>query len=432
MTYQSPASLAIAQVSVADPGLRFPLLPPLLTGVPENDGVDGVGNDNGGSTPQPLELDFDYDAVDTAMFRAGAQGRGLDRWSQLMPPLVASTNLGEGGTALVDAPRLASWAGTDRPVYVKDEGRNPTWSHKDRLNRCTVSAACLVGAPGVVVASSGNHGASAAAFAAAAGLPCIVLASATAPLAMRRFVGAYNAAALAVPANRRWALLAEIAATTGYHPVSNMTLAAHTGHPFAPEGYKSVAFEIFEDLRGEVPVAVFVPTGYGELLYGVWKGFLELKQLGLTASLPKMVCCEPAALAPHHRAVAGGHDVVTVDRPDGDTRALSIASPVGGLRGRKAVIDSCGQALALSDAEIADAAGALSSSGLWVEFSAAAGLAGLRRLAAAGPLPDGPVVCISTSSGFKDLTVDGPDLPESDGSLAGARTVIRDRYGLRL
>ncbi|MDN2567121.1 pyridoxal-phosphate dependent enzyme [Aquibium sp. A9E412] len=384
------------------------------------------------SLPWPLELAFDYGRVEPSLFaqRAAGPSCGLAAWAPLMPPLTRETNLGEGETPLFEVPALAAWAGIDGPLFLKDEGRNPTWSHKDRLNRCTASAAQLAGAPGVIVASSGNHGASASAYAAAAGLPCIVLASATAPLAMQRFVAAYGGAALAVPADRRWELMARLCDRTGFHPVSNLTPEAHTGHPFAIEGYKSIAYELFRDLGGVAPGCVFVPTGYGELLYGVWKGFEELRALGRIPGVPRLFSCESRIYGPLHRAMRDGRPVAAVGTPDDTTRALSIASPVGGLRGRRAIEESGGAALAMSDAEIEAARARLARAGQWVEFSAAAGLAGLRQQAARAPLPEGPAVCLVTASGMKDVDGKGEALPSTDGSFDHASRVLREHYDL--
>ncbi|WP_237534425.1 pyridoxal-phosphate dependent enzyme, partial [Streptomyces sp. SID3343] len=129
-------------------------------------------------TDYPVEVDYAYADVPPDLFERRTPRGGLERWAPLLPPLHAP-GLGEGNTPLVDL-----GAG----VFVKDESRNPTWSHKDRINRCTVSAAAAIGAPGVVVSSSGNHGASAAAFAARAGLPCVVFASAGGPPAVDSFL----------------------------------------------------------------------------------------------------------------------------------------------------------------------------------------------------------------------------------------------------
>ncbi|MFF3074117.1 pyridoxal-phosphate dependent enzyme [Kitasatospora sp. NPDC057904] len=379
-----PASLATGQRSLGDPAVGYPLLPPLTEGCPET------------STPEvsyPAEVDYAYDKVDVeALFGPSARyggpaGRaGLDRWAPLLPPLLAP-GLGEGGTPLVEL---------EPGVYVKDESRNPTWSHKDRLNRCTTSAAVAAGAPGIVVASSGNHGASAAAYAARAGLPCVVFTGPSLPPAVDSFLNAYGAVVLPVPWEARWPLMRRVVERLGLHPVSNLT-TTHTGHAYGPEGYKTIAYEIHRDLG--VPGAVFVPTGYAELLYGVWKGFVELERLGVTDRVPRIFACEPAAAAPLAQAVREGLPVAHADRRPTD--AYSIVSTVSGYRGVLAVRGSGGRALALEDARLAAAQRELARAGLWTELSSAAGLAGLR---AVGDV-EGPVVCVSTSSGFKDLGV---------------------------
>ncbi|MFD1544649.1 threonine synthase [Nonomuraea guangzhouensis] len=370
-------SLATGQRSLGDPSITYPLWPPLTRGCPKTSTA---------SLAYPVEVDYDYARVSASLFEQ-EPGPDLARWSPLLPPLHAPT-LGEGGTPLIPL----------EGVYVKDESRNPTWSHKDRLNRITVSAALGAGAPGVVVASSGNHGASAAAYAARAGLPAIVLASADAPPAVHSFVRAYGAKVLAVPVEARWPLMREIVDRLGYHPVSNLTVT-HTGHPFGPEGYKTIAYELFLQLGG-VPAAVFAPTGYAELLYGVWKGFTELRRLGLAGTTPRMFSCEAIAGGPIARAVDTGAPAAIV--PLQHTEAYSIGCSVGGHRGVRAVRDSGGEALLVTDDEMRAAQRTLAAQGLWQEVSGAAGLAAYRKL---GRDFDGPVVCIATSSGFKGMGV---------------------------
>lgn len=394
------ASLAVGQLSLGDPGVSLPLWPPATAGWRA-----------AGGEAAPVEVDYDYRAVPAGF----ARDPGL--WPALLPPLLAP-GLGEGGTPLIE---IADG------VFVKDESQNPTWSHKDRLNRCTVSAALGVRAEGVVVASSGNHGASAAAYAARAGMRCVVLVSAGAPAAVGTFVGAYGAVVLAVPATLRWPLLARIADEFGLHPVSNRTTApdGHTGHPFGPEGYKPIAYEIFAELG--VPAAVFVPTGYGELLFGIWKGFDELRRLGAAAGVPPLFSCEPAAGGPLARAVAAG--VASVRVEVGPTDAYAIACPVGGYRGVVALRRSGGRPLLVDDAELAAAQRELASAGLWQELSGAAGLAGLRQMS--GERFGGPVVCVATSSGFKDRPARAHrPLPEADPDWGAVRRRLLDA-GLR-
>ncbi|WP_327350933.1 threonine synthase [Streptomyces sp. NBC_01304] len=405
----SPAasvSLARAQRSLGDPEQLYPLWPPLTRGCPRT------------STRQmsyPVDVDYDYARVPDG-FLVGATGadtgRGLDRWAPLLPPLLVPT-LGEGGTPLIDI---------GDGVLVKDESRNPTWSHKDRLNRCTVSAAVGVDAPGIVVASSGNHGASAAAYAARAGLRCVVLASAELPPAVGSFLTAYGAVVLPVPAEERWPLTERIVDHFGFHPVSNLTpfhpvsnlTPFHTGSAFGPEGYKTVAYEIAAEVG--VPGAVFVPTGYGELLFGIGKGFAELHRLGLIDRVPPLYSCEPAEGGPLAAAVRLGVPATRV--AVGRTDAYGIDCPVNSYRGVLALERSGGRALLVDDAALRRAQAELAGQGLWLELSAAAGLAGLRSLAEE---VSGPVVCVATSSGFKDVGVGEHALHPVDPSWEAVR-----------
>ncbi|MFI5803553.1 pyridoxal-phosphate dependent enzyme [Streptomyces sp. NPDC051561] len=374
----SSPSLALAQRSLGDAEVTYPLWPPLTRGCPRT------------STAQvsyPVEVAYDYARVPADFLDGGGRKgvRGLDRWAPLLPPLLAP-GLGEGATPLVEI---------EGGVFLKDESRNPTWSHKDRLNRVTVSAALGAGAPGVVVASSGNHGASAAAYAARAGLRCVVLGSAGMPPAVASFLDAYGAVVLPVPSDERWPLTERIVEEFGFHPVSNLT-PFHTGSAFGPEGYKTVAYEIVADIGA--PGAVFVPTGYGELLFGIGKGFGELYDLGLINRIPALYSCEPATGGPLASAVRQGVPVTRVEV--GATDAYGINCPVNSFRGVVAIERSGGRALVLDDGQLRAAQAELAGQGMWVELSAAAGLAGLRELA--GEV-EGPVVCVSTSSGFKDV-----------------------------
>lgn len=227
---EGPESLATAQQSLKDSTITYPLWPPLTEGCPETS-TEAV--------QYPLEVTYDYDAVDAALFE-GPLEPGLERWAPLSGP-----GLGEGNTPLVEAPELADWAGVDGPVYIKDESRNPTWSQKDRLNRLTVSAAVETDAAGVVASSSGNHGAAAAAYAARAGLPSVVLTNPETPGPMQGFLRSYGAAVVAVEG---WDVRAEavdrLADDHGFHAMTSRT-STHTGHPFGPEGYKTIAYEVY-------------------------------------------------------------------------------------------------------------------------------------------------------------------------------------------
>ncbi|GHG22006.1 threonine synthase [Streptomyces zaomyceticus] len=371
-------SLALVQRSLADPSVRHPLLPPLTGGCPVTS-TDELA--------YPLDIDYAYDEVPTDLFTRPA-AHGLERWALLLPPL-AAPGLGEGNTPLVELPD---------GVWIKDESRNPTWSHKDRLNRVAVSAAVASGARGIVVSSSGNHGAAAAAYAARAGLPCAVFTSPDAPPAVATHLRAYGATVLTAPYASVRPLMRRIVDELGFQNVSSVTDNGHTGHPFGPEGYKTLAYEIAVEL-GRAPAAVHLPTGYGELLFGVAKGFQELVRLGVTASVPRMYATEPAAAGALTEALRTGRPVARV--PVGPTAAYAIDCETNGYRGVLAVRDTGGEARTVTDDQMAQARAELAAQGLWCETSSAAGLAGLRSH---GPREsEGPVVCVVTSSGYKDI-----------------------------
>lgn len=391
VTDPAPAgpSLATAQVSLKDRSRTYPLSPVLTRGCPETSDE---------STQYPLAVDYDYDRVDPALFE-GSPGPGLERWAPLLPPLDAP-GLGAGATPVVSLPAVAEWAGIDGEVYLKDESRNPTWSQKDRLARVEVSAAVREGAPGVVASSSGNHGAAVAAHAARAGLDAVVLTSPETAGAVQEFIGSYGAAVVGVPDyDLRRRAVDRIADEHGYHPTTTRT-ADHTGHPFGPEGYKTIAYELYQQVG--VPGTVLVPTAHAELLYGVWKGFRELSELGIADRTPAMVACEPGARAPLAQALDSGEEVAEVD--PADTGAYSIRATRSTYRGRLAIEESDGFASPFPDAVMDEAQSRLARTGIWQESSGAAGVAGLRSAVESGrgDEVDGPVVCLGTSSGFKD------------------------------
>ncbi len=402
-------SLATHQHVMGDPGTRFPLDPPLTRGDP------------GAETPadqRPLEVGYDYDAVDPALFDGPVEA-GLQRWAPLLPPL-AGDSLGAGATPTTRVLDLAEWAGVDAPVYVKHESRNPTWSHKDRLNRVTTSAALRADARGVVAASTGNHGASAAAHAARAGLPCVVFTVPGTYPAMESFVRSYGAAVLQPTNHDALTDLVAALADRGFHPVTSTT-ATHTGHPYGPEGYKTIAYEAHAQVG--TPDAVFVPTGLGELVYGVWKGFRELHRLGVADDTPRMVACEPGPQAALSAAVDRGEALVSVDA--GESAAHSIGGSESTHRGYRAVIDSDGAAVPVPEATIGAAQDRLARAGLWQEFSAAAGAGGLR---AADLDLDGPALVLGCSSGFKDGT--DWSAPRVEGSIEAVADTLAERYDL--
>ncbi|PSQ18866.1 threonine synthase [Halobacteriales archaeon QS_8_69_26] len=410
MTGDDGPSLATGQRSLGDPDVSYPLFPPETAGCPATS-TDEV--------QYPLEVDYDDGAVDPTLFE-GRPAPGLERWAPLLPPLSAS-GLGEGGTPLLAAPDVAEWLDLDVAVHLKDESQNPTWSQKDRLVRPIASAAVHEGARGLVVSSSGNHGASVAAYAARNGLDSVVLTSPKTPPAVQEWIASYGAAVVCVedPDERRRAV-DRLAAEYGFHPASTRT-PVHTGHPFGPEGYKTIAYEVHAELG--VPGTVAVPTCFAEILYGVWKGFRELDELGIADGTPQMVACEPAVRAPLAEAMSSGETVVGVD--PAPTEAYSIKATTSTYRGRVALEESDGIVAPFSEADLATANRRLARGGTWQEDSGAAGFAGLKALVDDGRADDveGPVVAVATASGFKDgRSRDGPRV---DSEWSAIREALR-------
>ncbi len=391
-------------------GTEYPLYPPIVAGCP------ACATDN---FKAPLELTYDY--PDSADWLPEQPLPGLTRYAPLLPPLVEWLSMGEGGTPLVTAP-TPELEGVE--TYVKDEARNPTWSHKDRLNFAISSTALNVEAAGIVAASSGNHGGSAAAYSARAGLPGVILCTPRPP-AVASFLQAYGQVVVAVPdVETRWTLMARLVEELGYHPASNQTIPP-TNHPFGSENYKTIAYELYLQLGRRAPEAVFVPVGFAELLFGTYKGFVELQKYGFIDQLPRMISCEPAAGAPLKRAVESGEPVVTVET--GPSDAYSIAVPINSYRGVVAVQGSDGAGLAIGEDEMHAAQRRLSRAGLWVEASAAVSFAGMLRAAELDLGQKGPLVCINTASGFKDAHVGENPVPEIDGSWDSLVKVLSER-----
>ncbi|QEL27064.1 pyridoxal-phosphate dependent enzyme (plasmid) [Bosea sp. F3-2] len=407
-------SRAIGQRSLGPDATLHPLYPVFTSGAP----LRSQQRWN-----YPLEVAFDYSGVDPSVFHQPPLA-GIARWAPLLPPLDPRLSFGEGGTPLIPISTAAT--ASEIPVFLKDESRNPTWSHKDRLNLCTVSAAVRSGAKGVVVASSGNHGVSTAAYAARANLPCVVLTPSEISKTFLAMLRAYGACPVPVETAHRWPLVQAICERAGYHPTSNLT-PFHTGHPFGPEGYKTIAYEIFLQFGRAVPAAVVVPTGYGEQLYGISKGFKELVTLGLCSNMPRMFSVEPATRGPLHRAVQTHEPMATVEA--GETRQYSIACTASGYRGVLALEASRGMALTVDDASVCAAQATLGRQGIWQEFSACAAFAALPQILTQNL--SGPIVLIGTSGGFKD-PIEAETLPVVGPGFEHVADYVRQKSGIDL
>ncbi len=309
-------------------------------------------------------------------------------------------SLGEGGTALVRVNVLES-AGSEAVTFVKNEGQNPTGSFKDRGMTVGVSRARSLGRRRVICASTGNTAASLAAYAARAGLECIVLVPAggvaQGKLAQARFQGAKvvplrgsfdDAMRVVVPAAK---------AVDAY--------VLNSINPYRIEGQKTAAFEIFEQLGGRVPDVVVCPVGNGGNLAAYGKGFQELMALGATDRCPRLIGVQADGAAPIADAILQDRQsIVPVVDPTTAASAIRIGNPANWSKTLRAIRESGGTAVKVPDSAILEAQRLLATrEGIFVEPASAASIAGAIALANRGTF-DGSktIVCIATGHGLKD------------------------------
>jgi threonine synthase len=358
---------------------------------------------------------------------------GMWRYSECLPiEASAGVTLGEGGTPLIECPDLGKAIGLSR-LTLKNESANPTWSFKDRLASVGVSWAKAVGRGGVVLSSSGNAGAAAAAYAARAGLPCLILTTRSFPAAMRGLMTSYGAMVVATESPRdRWTLNRAVAREWGWLPLSNMADPPVGSHPVASEGHKTIAFEIAQSLNWQVPDALIVPTAYGDALAGIHRGFRELRELGLCDREPRLVAAE--AYGSLRQALATGVESPVATDGAGSL-AYSAAAPRSTYQALAALRETGGHAVVVDNHEVLAAQRRLASSqGLFVEISSALTLAAAIKLAADGVLtPDDRVVLLITSGGLKDLGVgrEESEIPLVSPNLADLGPALDKHFGFR-
>ncbi len=300
--------------------------------------------------------------------------------------------LGEGDTPLVYSPALAQETGCD--VYLKLEGCNPTGSFKDRGMVVAVAKAAEAGAKTVICASTGNTSASAAAYAARAGLRSAVLIP-SGQIARGKLAQAhvYGARILAIDGNFDRAL--ELTRELGER--FNLAIV-NSINPYRLEGQKTAAFEIVDDL-GRVPDILALPVGNAGNITAYWKGFTEYAQVKpeLNGALPRMWGFQAEGAAPLVRGAPVPH-------PETIATAIKIGNPASWQGAIRARDESGGLIAAVSDDEIRAAYHLLGSrEGIFCEPASAASVAGLLKQKRAGNLAPGQtIVCVLTGSGLKD------------------------------
>ena len=306
--------------------------------------------------------------------------------------------LGEGGTPLLSTPRLAAKHGFSQ-FWVKDESTNPTGSFKARGLAAAITRAVRAGAKSFVVPTAGNAGVALAAYAARAGVPGRVYAPAGTPATILSQIRSYGGDLVLVEGHigHCGAAARAFAAETGAVDVSTLR------EPYRIEGKKTLGLELAEQLRWTLPDAIVYPTGGGTGLIGMWKAFGELARAGwFTRTPPRMYSVQATGCAPVVRAFEAGADAC-VEWPDPSTIAagLRVPRPLGGRLILRALRESGGAAVAVTDAQLAGAARELQSEGIDACPEGGAALAGALELKARGLIQGGErVVVFNTGAGW--------------------------------
>ncbi len=340
----------------------------------------------------------------------------VDRYRDFLPVAEGArvVSLGEGGTPLVHARHLGERLGLAN-LYLKIEGQNPTGSFKDRGMVVAVAKALEEGARSVICASTGNTSASAAAYAAAAGLECVVVLPAG-KIAVGKLLQAlvFGARVISVHGNFDAALrVVRALSEQDDHPIT----LVNSVNPFRLEGQKTAAFEVCDDL-GRAPDVLAIPVGNAGNISAYWRGFREYRDAGQVAVVPAMWGFQAAGAAP----LVAGHPV---DHPETVATAIRIGNPASWDLAVAARDESGGRIEAVTDEQILAAHRELARlEGVFCEPSSAASVAGVVAAARDGRLdPGATVVCVLTGNGLKDpttaeagLTV---DVVEAEPTVAG-------------
>lgn len=325
---------------------------------------------------------------------------GIWRWRGVLPVENDGPRspLDVGPTPLLRATRKRPVGALTR-LIVKDEGRNPTASFKDRATAIVVARALERGSKGILCASTGNAASSLAGLTAACGIPSIILVPKAAPRPKLAQLMIYGAKVVPVDGVYDDAFdLSMVAA-----PALGYDLRSTGVNPYCGEGKKTCALELAEQLDWELPEWVAVSVGDGCIIGGLAKGFADLKAMGFIARVPKLVGVQAAGSAALAEAAARGGEVKAVS---GKTVAdsISVSIPRDARKGLRAVSESGGRWVIVSDDEILEAMRLLARSlGVFAEPAGATSVAGLLRMQRDGLLDkDATCVAVSTGSGLKD------------------------------
>lgn len=344
----------------------------------------------------------------------------LWRYLPILPvadPQAGGTPLRMAGWTPVYAPtRLREKLGLSR-LWIKDEGRNPTASFKDRASAVVVARARQIDAQVTITASTGNAGAALAGMAAAVGHRAIILAPRSAPPAKIAQLLIFGARVFLVDGTYDDAFDLTIQASQEFG-----WYCRNTGYnPFTAEGKKTAALEIWEQLiasghatASSHPLAVFVSVGDGNIISGLHKGFKDLQTLGWLEEMPRLFGVQAEGSAAVARAFFSGSEAITPVSAHTLADSISVDLPRDGIRALRAARQTGGTYLLVSDTEILQAMAELGRVGIFAEPAGATAYAGLVKAVGEGLIgPEDVVVVINTGNGLKDVRAAMQAVPEA-------------------
>lgn len=348
-----------------------------------------------GSVLELASLDVD---IDKSIFECRRDT--LWKYKELIP--VNSdhiVSLDEGGTPFCKCDKIGEELGVD--LYVKVEGSNPTGSFKDRGMTVGVTKAVELGVDTVGCASTGNTSASLSAYAARAGLRCIVfLPSGKVALGKLAQAMFHGAEVISIDGNFDEALEAMTALA-----LDKYLYLLNSINPYRLEGQKTIGYEILQGLDWRSPDRIILPVGNAGNISAIWKGVNEFYDLGFVDSKPMMTGIQAEGACPITNAFKkNSKEVIPVDDPETIATAIRIGAPVSSIKAMNAIFDSNGYSETVSDEEILDAQKYLArKEGIGVEPASAASIAGLRKLREEGVIDKGErVACVVTGHLLKD------------------------------
>jgi threonine synthase len=371
-------------------------------------------------------LDIVYDYSKIHLTRKDLTGPlSVWKYKALLPISREPVSLKEGGTPLYRVDRIAKSVGlTD--VYVKHEGMNPTGSFKDRGMTVGVTKALELGMKTVACASTGNTSASLAVYGARAGVPAVVLLP-SGKVALGKLAQAlmHGAKVLSIRGNFDDALklVRDLCDREGFYLLNSV-------NPYRLEGQKTIAFEIADQLGWQAPDRLVLPVGNAGNITAIYKGFKELKNLGLIDSVPRMTGIQAEGASPIVTAIKNNAAAITPEKhPETVATAIRIGNPVNSIKALIAIRESGGTAETVTDEEIIRAQQELAYlEGIGVEPASASSIAGLRKLVELGVIgTDEKVVCVTTGHLLKDsehvLSV-CPKPMEIDATIEAVRAAV--------